>query len=148
MWVFKILSDDEGDGWTDGEDSQKSNHSVFLIRDPFIGWEIWIIANLLETVSIIRSWSLKLTNEVFSWILVVLYQKEKLSTTRCSVILVLKKRISRGLDFKSPSWDSWQWGLQKVGLWTFRRNLTRGWFQKPLLRFLTVASPNSWIVLF
>ena len=50
----------------DGEDSQDGNHSVVLIRDPFIGWEIWIIANLLETVSIIRSWSLKLTNEVFS----------------------------------------------------------------------------------
>ena len=54
--------------------------------------------------------------------------------------------ISRGFDFKSPSWDSWHWRLQKVGLWTFRWNLTRVCFQKPLVRFLTVASPKSWIV--
>ena len=30
------------------------DHSVFLIRDPFIGWEIWIFVNLLDTVSIIK----------------------------------------------------------------------------------------------
>ena len=46
--TLKEHCDDEGDGQKDGEDS------VFLIRDPFIGWEIWIIVNLLDTVSIIK----------------------------------------------------------------------------------------------
>ena len=51
-------SDVEGDGKTDREDGQDGDHSVFLIKDPFIDWEFWIFVNLLETVSIKRSWSL------------------------------------------------------------------------------------------
>ena len=47
--------------------------------------------------------------------------------------------ISRGFDFKSPSWDSWQWRLQKVGLWTFRN------CHWPVNDSLG-ASPKNWIV--
>ena len=47
----------EGDCLTEKEDFPDDDHPVFLIMDPFINWGVWILVNLLETVSIIKSWS-------------------------------------------------------------------------------------------